>query len=899
MCGKTAGKREVLTLPEAERIDRICDSFEDGWRNGDSPRIEDYLEAMDVPANAVLLRELLELEVELRSETGQRPTAEEYRVRFPDFAEVVEDISFEARAPDQTPSTITLLQLRACLPAGEAETVGASTLEWDPQRVEDRAEAGGPLARIVGDYVIGERLGSGGMGVVYKAYHRPTRRYVALKLIKAEWWGGSTEATQSAIEVRFRNEAQALAQLEHDHIVPLYDVGHAHGVVYFAMKYIDGRDLSQVVQSEGPLEGRKAAYYVEAIARAVQYAHDNKFLHRDVKPRNVMVDRNDRPILIDLGLAKALEVTDYETMTGKPLGTPEYMSPEQARGCGIGFASDVYGLGATLYTLLIGRPPFTGNDPVVILRKVLDEEPVWPREADRRVTRDLKAICLKCLEKEPRRRIKSAGALAVALKHYLDHEPTGVTLDGPWALLTKWCKRQPWRAAAAALALFCALVLSLGWALTERRNRAMAEVFLRDVQTAPLGDVPRKIEEMAAYRGWVNPRLQELLRGGFGGPTLRTRLLLALLPSEPGRANDLAERLLAPDCEPEEHGVIREALRDHRPTTASTARAVLDDPRSAPGRRTRAAAALIALDSPKAPATTRIRLLAERAWAGLRWAEVPDARTDLLDWLVLSKVDPAVLAERLERESDPAARRMLIQCLGALGDGAPPDGLRPALLARLPDLYRNDPDAGVHSSLAYLLRRWGRGEEVKRLDAGLARKPREGRGWYVNGQKMTLVVLGGPEDEWLPPQAQRPSYSHRDRGDGNGARALPGVRPRARLPQNRQQGAAANKPRRPADYLSYYDAARFCNWLSREGGHSRGPVVLCPRHGRGRMGPRPWVFRARRLSAPVRLRVGIRCPRRDYHRTVLWAVRRVPERPCLAQGEHALPTQDRGSASAQ
>jgi serine/threonine-protein kinase len=818
MCGKSAGKREVPTRPEAERIDRICDSFEDGWRNGDAPRIEDYLEAMEAPANAVLLRELLELEIELRSEAGQRPTAEEYRDRFPDLAAVVEDVFCEERAPDEIPSTITLLQLRADVPPGEAETVDASTLEWDPQRVDDRAEAAGPLVRIVGDYVIGERLGSGGMGVVYRAYHRPTRRYVALKLIKAEWWGGSTEATQSAIEVRFRNEAQALAQLEHDHIVPLYDVGHAHGLVYFAMKYIDGRDLSQVVQSEGPLDGRKAAYYVEAIARAIQYAHDNKVLHRDVKPRNVMVDRNDRPILIDLGLAKALEATDYQTITGRPLGTPEYMSPEQARGSGVGFGSDVYSLGATLYTLLIGRPPFTGNDPVVILRKVIDEEPVWPREADRRVARDLKAICLKCLEKDPKRRIKSAGALAVALKNYLADQPTGVTLDGPWASLKKWCKRQPWRAAAAAITLVCALVLLLGWAWTERRNRAMAEVFLRDLQTTPLGDVPRKIEEMAAYRGWVNPRLHELLSGGFGSPTLRTRLLLALLPSEPGWANDLVERLLAPDCEPEEHGVIREALRALWPGTAKTAREVLDNPRSDAGRRTRAAAALIALDSSKAPASNRISNPVESAWAGLRWTKVPDARTDLLDWLVLSKVDPAVLAERLERESEPSARRMLIQCLGALGDGAPPDGLSPTLLSKFSAAYREDPDAGIHSSLAYLLRRWGQGEEMKRLDAELAGKPRESRGWYVNGQKMTLVVLGGPEDEWLPTRSQQPSYRFAIAATETALALYQEFDPQHASRRTDNKMLPQTNPDAPADLISYYDAARFCNWLSRKEG---------------------------------------------------------------------------------
>ncbi len=175
----------------------------------------------------------------------------------------------------------------------------------------------GAVGRTFGGYIILERLGSGGMGVVYRALQSNARRLVALKLVKAEWWGDSTQPSNHRAESRFRNEAQALAQLEHDHIVPIYEVGHVEGVVYFSMRLIDGQNLGRVIRDGGPLDPRRAAAYIEPIARAVQYAHDRAILHRDLKPSNIMVDREDRPHLIDLGLCKSLEATDCH-QPGRP-----------------------------------------------------------------------------------------------------------------------------------------------------------------------------------------------------------------------------------------------------------------------------------------------------------------------------------------------------------------------------------------------------------------------------------------------------------------------------------------------------------------------------------------------------------------------------------------------------
>ena len=421
----------------------------------------------------------------------------------------------------------------------------------------------GAVGRTLGDYVILERLGSGGMGVVYRALQRDARRLVALKLIKAEWWGDSTVPGDRRAESRFRNEAQALAQLEHDHIVPIYDVGHAEGVVYFSMRLIKGRSLGRMVREGGPLDPRRAAAYVEPIARAVQYAHDRGILHRDLKPSNIMVDEEDRPYLIDLGLCKSLEATDATSQVGRPMGTAEYMSPEQARGDRhAGKAVDVYGLGATLLSLLTGSPPFSGATPAIVLRRVLDDEPDWPRERDRPVGRELKAICLKCLEKDPARRFRTAGELAEVLRRYLDDEPTGVVLPGPWTRLSRWVRRQPWRAAAAGLSLIAGLIAATAWVHADRRDRRLAAAFARDLPAIPWDDLPRKVREMAGHRGRVEAVLRARLEAGPVDPELRSRIAIALLPSEPARAAELADRLLS--CGPEEHRAIREALRPRR-----------------------------------------------------------------------------------------------------------------------------------------------------------------------------------------------------------------------------------------------------------------------------------------------------------------------------------------------
>jgi serine/threonine protein kinase/formylglycine-generating enzyme required for sulfatase activity len=803
MSGDTASRFDILTLPEAEVIDAACDRFETGWRAGDWPCIEGYLDAVAEPCRQILLIELVKLELELRMAVGETPTSREYRRRFPGQDEAIDEVF---RAVQGANLPLSTEHDKSLLVEGDAPNPNGSTLSFGPEALEDPLELDAALGRQLGDYLIVERLGSGGMGVVYKAHQRSARRFVALKLIRADWWGDSTQLSTKESEIRFKNEAQATAQLEHENIVSVYDVGHVSGLLYFSMRLIKGRSLNQILLSDGPLPPRRAAYYVEAIARAVQYAHDNRVLHRDLKPGNIMIDETDRPILIDLGLAKSLEATEFTTFTGRVLGTVGYMSPEQARGDKeIGFATDVYGLGATLFALLTGRAPFTGAAAVGVMRKVIDEEPAWPREFDKAVGKELKAICLKCLEKDSKERIPSAGELAAELKKYLNYEPCKYSLPGPGARLAKWVKRQPWRAAAASIAVLASLAVGLAGAWNVHFSREVTSVFLRDLQRVPLADLPEKIQQMASYRAWVVPKLQELLPAQAADSEMRTRVLLALLPSDPAKGDELAARLLR--CPFEEHQVIREALRSRWSEFDSKMHRVIADPQSERNQWVRAATALIALEGPDN--------LAANAWTPLRLAPDPSRRVKLLDWLVQSKVDPNVLAARLDLEPDQSIRRQLIQALGGLGEGHPPAGTSQSLPVRLMGLYRSDTDPGVHSSIAYLLRRWGMEGEVARLDQELARQKRGGRQWYVNPVGITMAVIDVPEAERAksPESGQLPArfaiaiietpLALFERFD-----------PEYAARWKKVWGDQVPDPDAPASAINYFDAASFCNDLS-------------------------------------------------------------------------------------
>ncbi len=290
--------------------------------------------------------------------------------------------------------------------------------------------------RRFGDYELLEKLGQGGMGVVYKAWHRTLKRTVALKTILR---GDRATAADLA---RFRAEAESTARLDHPNIVAVYEAGECEGLPYFSMRYVEGQTLAALLDA-GPMRPRDAAGLLAAISRAVDFAHRKGILHRDLKPSNVLIDAEGTPHVSDFGLAKRvagpedLPVASGLTLSGAIVGTPAYMAPEQVSGRRgtPSPASDVYSLGVILYEMMTGRPPFQAPTPVDTLLLVLDQEPVQPRLLNPKVDADLELICLKCLQKQPDLRYQSAGELAADLEAYLNGETLSVRSGGLWGLV--------------------------------------------------------------------------------------------------------------------------------------------------------------------------------------------------------------------------------------------------------------------------------------------------------------------------------------------------------------------------------------------------------------------------------------------------------------------------------
>jgi len=307
-----------------------------------------------------------------------------------------------------------------------------------------------------GDYELLEEIGRGGQGVVYRARQKSLNRTVALKVIGLGHW-----ATEAHLK-RFRREAESAASLEHPCIVPIYEVGERDGSCYFSMKLVEGGQLDDVVRRE-PITIRRAVELIAKVARIVHYAHEHHILHRDIKPGNILLDQKGEPHLTDFGLARLVETESTVTRTMEVLGTPSYMAPEQAVGnnAAITSTTDVYGLGAVLYQLLTGHPPFAGGTTYETIRLVLDTEPRQPRLWSPKVDRDVSTICLKCLEKDPKRRYSSALALAEDLDHWLKHEPIRARRTGIFTRGGKWVRRNPTSALLAASLV--ALAAAAGW----------------------------------------------------------------------------------------------------------------------------------------------------------------------------------------------------------------------------------------------------------------------------------------------------------------------------------------------------------------------------------------------------------------------------------------------------
>ncbi len=338
----------------------------------------------------------------------------------------------------------------------------------DPASKE--AAPGGPVGAPFGPYVLLERVGSGGMGVVWKAWDPRLRRAVALKQVRLD---GSDPGRVE----RFRREARLAARLRHPHIVAVLDMGEEGGQPYFTCDLVDGKPLDP---GRAGIPLAQAAQWIESVAEALQYAHERGVIHRDVKPGNILVDREGKAWITDFGLAKDLGPARDSTTargltsTGSVFGTPQYMSPEQARGdhAHVGPAGDQFSLGVVLYELLFGGPPFSGTSLLALLRDIAEHEPAPPDRNRPAVPADLAAICQRALQKDPRARYASVGEMAADLYRFR-HGDTVRARTRTWAerAVEDWARRPARPAAALAAALVLALT---AWVWTERGRRVEA-----------------------------------------------------------------------------------------------------------------------------------------------------------------------------------------------------------------------------------------------------------------------------------------------------------------------------------------------------------------------------------------------------------------------------------------
>ncbi len=303
----------------------------------------------------------------------------------------------------------------------EDETVpprAAQTVDLGSSAPPSSARTQPARIRYFGDYEIIRELARGGMGVVFEARQVSLNRKVALKMILAGQLAEETDVK------RFHTEAEAAANLDHPGIVPIFEVGQHESQHYFSMGFVEGQSLAGRLAG-GPLPPRQAAELIRRVSDAIEYAHQHGVIHRDLKPANILLDAQGNPRVTDFGLAKKVQGDSGLTGSGQIMGTPSYMPPEQAGGKrgDVGPAADVYALGATLYALLIGRPPFQAATAMDTVIQVLSEEAVPPRRLNAAIPLDLETICLKCLEKEPARRYASAAALGAELGRFLSGEP--------------------------------------------------------------------------------------------------------------------------------------------------------------------------------------------------------------------------------------------------------------------------------------------------------------------------------------------------------------------------------------------------------------------------------------------------------------------------------------------
>ena len=679
--------------------------------------------------------------------------------------------------------------------ACQASLERLSAFTWREWRIPVASSSGAPFSNgstvEIPGHEIQEEIGRGGHGVVFRAIDRLLDRPVALKVIRHGVLASEAERRG------FLAEARAAARIRNPHIIPIYAVGERGGQPYFTMELAAGGGLDRRL-AEGPIGIRDAAQLVERLARAVHHAHERGVIHRDLKPANILLadETLDQPLIADFGVARIPDSPTGRTPSGSSFGTPGYMAPEQAEGGmdAVGPTADVFSLGAILYELLVGRPPFRGSTPFETLLQTRRREPAPPSKSRPDLSRDLESICLKCLRKRPDERYQSAAELADDLRRHLDGAPVRGPEEGG---ATHRRAGRRYVRPAAALAAILALVPIAAWVAppVSRWVDGLDDIAERVREASP----PEIPSLQAALRSdglgnddrlWV--LLDELLASRHPGALAAAAVLAGPAPDDArwaSRARPVADLLIEADDSK------RSAWSDWlRPISTPLVGALVDrladaedDPENDRDARLRAARILLnfatgddgaasllakrlaefAAPLPEATVVERAkragRLGAALILAGddhfarplLSRSPNPTARSRLIDSLGRNRGDLGeLLLEWAAREPDPGSRQALVLAVGrrsgAASTDARPLGSDP-VVEELLRFYRDDPDSGVHSAAEWALLRWGMLPliRIERNLLAAASPPKEAagdRGWYVGPRRHTLAILRPPSE---------------------------------------------------------------------------------------------------------------------------------------------------------
>ena len=640
------------------------------------------------------------------SDAGGVADQNEFIQGNPDFSSELKDFFADARllhSQDQSDPTNDLL--------GPTIAMGTS---------RPAKPAAGSVVRYFGEYEILEELGSGGMGVVYKARQTKLKRIVALKMIR------SGELANAMDLQRFEAEAKAAAKLSHPGIVSVHEVGIYNGQHFYTMDFVEGGNLSQLHREE-PVPAKHAVKLVRQLAESMHYAHLKGIVHRDLKPANILLTADGEPRITDFGLAKRVRDDDEShsptlTESGQILGTAGYMSPEQAAGKSrlVGPASDIYSLGAVLYALLTGQAPFAGETPSHTIMQVLHKEPVSPRTLNPSVPRDLETICLKCLEKEPHKRYGAAQLLADDLRLFLEGKPVKARPVGSIERGWRWCRRNSVLTALVCVILLVVLCLPIVvW--------SQVMTIVDGVQDARAETLPDLISDMHAYPSFL---VTPILNNRFAKESdSHRKLSLACAMADFGtvKTDYLVSQVEA--VGEGDTGNLLNALAADREASLKVLTSEVATSTNEKKWRRKSQLAILALHLGDPEAAADMCKIEDRP--------DPVQRTVFIDEFSRWDADMKELCRLVESSTDIALRSAAILGTGTIADGRLSlDELRSwqALAERW---HASEPDAVTHSATGWLLRR--RGILLPEISVTTGRKPTND--WYMNSQGQTFLKI--------------------------------------------------------------------------------------------------------------------------------------------------------------